>query len=140
MPMPATHYVDAAARLIITLWVGDAVDTELIDAIRHYQSELQTNPDYADYNEVVNFLGVESIQVTPKGLASVGKIAATTDARREGGKVAMIVKSGLAFNLARMYASLRNASSSKEIRIFQDEGNAFAWAQSVDEGERGAAG
>lgn len=127
--MPAAHYVDTEARLIITVWDGDAVDTELIDAIRYYQKEVQSHPEYADFNEVVNFLGVQSIKVTPKGLASVGKIAVGTDANRIGGRVALM------FNLARMYASLRNASSSatKEVRIFQDEGNAFSWVQSTDD-------
>lgn len=129
--MPATHHIDNQAKLIITTWDGDAVDTELIETINAYQSEIQVNPEYIDYNEVVNFSAVKSIRLTPQGIKNIGNIAAKTDDYKENSKLALIVSSNIAFNFARMYASYRQAQnrSSKEIRIFKNEPDALEWAQ-----------
>jgi hypothetical protein len=128
--MPARHEVDDVHRLIITTWEGDAVDVEFVDALIKYQQDIQVNPNYSDYNEVANFCGVTSIKLTPKGLKTIGSIAAKTDSVKNSCKLALVVCSGVAFNLARIYASYRNVQkkSTKEIRIFKDEVDAIAWA------------
>ena len=129
--MPAKHHVDTESRIIMTTWEGDAVDTEFIEAIQNYQKEIQVNPEYVAFNEVVDFRDVTSIKLSPKGLKTIGRIAVKTDELKTNSKLALIVTSGIAFNLARIYASYRNLerNSGKEIRIFKNEAEALEWAR-----------
>lgn len=128
--MPADHHIDNKTRLIITTWEGDAVDIELIEAIQNYQKEIQTNPAYIDYNEVVDFRAATSIKLTPRGIQSLGSVAVKTDRFKRDSKLAIVVGSTLAFNLARLYVSYRNLgkNSNKEIRIFKNVQEAREWA------------
>ena len=129
--MPAKHAIDNEAQLIITTWEGDAVDIEFTEALVKYQEDIQTNPEYATYNEIADFREVTSIKVTPKGLIDVGRVAAKTDQRKEDSKLALIVNSGIAFNLARLYSTYRNVNknSNKEVRIFNNIEDAVGWAR-----------
>lgn len=129
--MPANHFIDKKAKLIVTTWEGDAVDMEFIEAITKYQRDIQLNPEYIEYNEVANFCKISSIKLTPKGLKRIGRIASKTDKHKPNSKLALVVSSGTAFNLARIYASFRNLQNdtNKEIRIFRDEVEAMGWAQ-----------
>lgn len=129
--MPAVHSVDKNAKLLITKWKGDAVDIELIEAITAYQESIQMNPEYIDFNEIVDFSQVESIKLTPEETMRTGKIATKTDIHKAQSKLALIVTSGVAFNLARMYTTYRNMgkSATKEIRIFKYTHEALEWVQ-----------
>ena len=130
--MPAKHFIDKEAKLIVTTWEGDAVDIEFIEVITKYQKDIQLNPEYIEYNEVANFCKITSIKLTPKGLKRIGRIASKTDQYKFNSKLALVVSSGTAFNLARIYASFRNIQNgtNKEIRIFKSEVEAMGWAQS----------
>lgn len=129
--VPATHHIDFNAKLIVTTWEGNATDIELIDAITQYQQDLQVNPEYIEFNEVADFSRVDSIKLTPEGILQVGKIAIQTDRYKAGSKLAIVVTSTLAFNLARLYTSYRKLdnNSNKEVRIFSNVTEAFDWAQ-----------
>lgn len=129
--MPAKHYIDKEAKLIVTKWEGDAVDIEFIEAIIKYQKDIQLHPEYIDYNEVANFCKVTSIKLTPEGMKRIVKIASKTDQYKFNSRLALVVCSGTAFNLARIYASFRNIQNgtNKEIRIFKNETEAMNWAQ-----------
>ena len=54
--MPAHHHIDNKAKLIVTTWEGDAVDKDFIETLMKYQEDILSNPDYFDYNEVVDLL------------------------------------------------------------------------------------
>jgi len=127
--MPAEHHVDNNAKLIITSWEGEAVDIDFINAIKKYQEEIQSNPNYIGYNEVVNFSKVTNIKLTPQGLKSIGRIASNTD--KKNTKLALIVNSNLAYSLARMYQGYRYffKKASKEVRVFKRKNEAFDWVQ-----------
>ena len=129
--MPAKHFIDKESKLIITTWEGDAVDIEFIEVITKYQKDIQINPEYIEYNEVANFCKITSIKLTPKGLKRIGRIASKTDQYKFNSKLALVVSSGTAFNLARIYASFRNLQNgtNKEIRIFKSELEAMDWAK-----------
>ena len=129
--MSANHFIDKEAKLIVTTWEGDAADIEFIEAITKHQRDIQLNPEYIEYNEVANFCKITSIKLTPKGLKRIGRIASKTDQHKSNSKLALVVSSGTAFNLARIYASFRNLQNdtNKEIRIFKDEVEAMGWAQ-----------
>ena len=130
--MPAKHHIDNKAKLIITEWEGDVIDIDLIDAIKKYQKDIQSNPDYLYYNEVIDFSNAASIKLSTKGIISIGQIASSTDHREINKKLAIIVNSKLAFGLTRMYLAYRSIekNANKEARIFKKADEAYEWLQS----------
>ena len=129
--MPANHNIDTKAQLLITTWEGEARDIEFIEAIKKYQKDIQSHPDYINYNEVVDFSNVTGINLTAEGIKNIGTIASTTDQNEVNRKLAFIVSSPLAYGLARMYEAYRSFSKKgqKEINIFKNEKDAFEWIQ-----------
>ncbi len=129
--MPANHFIDNKNKLIVTTWEGDAVDVDFIEATIKYQKDIQLNPEHIDYNEIANFSKISSIKLTQKGLKRIGRISSKTDQHNSNVKLALVVSSGTAFNLARVYASFRNLQNgtNKEIRIFKSEVEAMEWAK-----------
>jgi len=129
--MPAKHNINLNNNLIITTWVGEATDNELIDAITRYQREIKTKPDYLAYNEIVDLRKIEGIKLTTEGIKRIGQIAVKTDQAEIRTKLAIIVNSSLAYGLARMYETYRNfaPNTNKEIRVFNKESDAHEWLE-----------
>ncbi|MFV2058088.1 MAG: STAS/SEC14 domain-containing protein [Thiohalomonadales bacterium] len=129
--MPATHSIDNKAKLIVTTWRGEAIDTEFIDALKNYQKNIQGNPTYQDYNEIFDFRKVAGIKISAEGIKNISRIASSTDQEDSDRRLAIIVGSNLAFGLARMYVTYRSfqKQSNKEIRIFKIEKNAYEWVK-----------
>ena len=129
--MPANHHIDSNNQLIITTWEGIACDIEFIEAIKHYQNNIQNRPDCINYNEVVDLRKVTSLKLTTEGIKTIGSIASNTDSKELNKKIALIVSSNLAFGLARMYEAYRSFSntSNKQIRVFKNASDAFLWVK-----------
>lgn len=129
--MPATHHIDNINHLIVTTWDGEARDIEFIEAIKNYQNNIQNQPNYINYNEVVDLRKTTGIKLTTEGIKVIGAIASTTDTQDINKKLALIVSSNLAFGLARMYEAYRSFSknANKEIRVFKNETDAFKWVK-----------
>lgn len=127
--MPAKHHIDNNAKLIITIWDGEAVDIDFIEAIKKYQRNIQTHLDYISYNEMVDLSRVTNIKLTTTGLKNIGKIASRTDQDTNKRKLAFIVSSNKAFFFVRMYAAFRSffRNSNKDIRVFTNESEALEW-------------
>ncbi len=127
--MPAQHSIDNKNKLIVTTWEGEAVDTDLIEALKKYQQDIQGHPAYLGYNEVVDFRKVTKMKVTTEGIKNIGRIASQTDQNGTDRKLAFIVGSDLAFGLARMYEVYRGFTrkTNKEIRTFKNKDDAYKW-------------
>jgi len=127
--MPANHYLDDKAQLIITTWEGEAHDIEFIEAIKKYQNEIQNHPDNINYNEVVDLSKVTKMKLTTDGIKNISGIAATSDHMDVNRKLAIVVSSNLAFGLARMYEAYRSfiKNSHKEICVFKNKKDALEW-------------
>ena len=130
--MPANHHIDNKAKLIITTWEGVAIDSDFIEALKKYQKDIQSKPDYLGYNELVNFNKVLSIKLTVEGLKNIGQLASRTDQNRVNTKLALVASSDLAYGLARMYEAYRSfaQNTNKELRVFKEESEALEWLQS----------
>ncbi len=130
--MPANHHIDTEAKLIITTWTGEAIDAEFIETIKKYQDNIQNQPEYIDYNEVVNLSEVTNIKLTTAGIRILAELASKTDESRFNGKLAFIVSSNLAFGLVRMYETYRSFKNNagKKLRVFKREKDAIEWARS----------
>lgn len=130
--MPAKHNIDTNARLLITTWEGEAIDTDLIDAIKKYQANIQSDSAYSGFNEIVDFTKVTNIKLTIQGIKNISSIAPRTDNVRIRSRLAFLVSSKLAFNLVSLYKTYRsfNKNSNKEIRVFfNDEKGALEWVE-----------
>ena len=130
--MPAQHHIDKKNKLIITSWEGKAIDIDFIEAMKKYQENVQSDPDYIDYNEVLDFSKVTDIQVTINGIRNVGKIASATDKGESCRKLAIIAPSNKLFFFARLYKIFRSLprKSNKDVNIFTKESDAIEWAKS----------
>ena len=131
--MPAKHYIDDKASLITTTWEGDATDIELLKALREYQKNIQSNPDYINYNEVFDLSKADKIRVTINGMINIGQTGSKTDHLFTQKKLALIVGSNVAFSLAKMYEVYRNMgiNSCKTIRVFKNEQEAIKWVRNI---------
>jgi len=129
--MPAKHVIDIKARLLITTWEGDATDNDLIEGLEVYQKNIQSKSEYYGFNEILDLTGITDLKITREGLITIGKVASTSDSKEISTKLAVIVSSSLAYGLVRMYEVLRSfsKSSTKSIRVFKKESDAFEWAQ-----------
>ncbi|MEH6471167.1 MAG: hypothetical protein V7752_07950 [Halopseudomonas sp.] len=130
--MPAIHSIDNHAKIILTIWEGEAVDADLIDAIENYQQQVQNDPDYLGYNEVVDFSDVTKIKLTSAGIKNISRIAAKSDRSETQTRLAFIVSSKLAFGLARMYETYRSfGQKNKEVRVFRNKDDAYEWVLKI---------
>jgi len=129
--MPVKHQIDNDLQLIITTVTGEAVDEELIAAMEKYQRDIRSKSDYNKYNEILDFSKLTSIGLTNGGIKAIAQIASATDQTDVKTKLALIVKSPLAFGLARMYQTYRslNPRANKESRVFNRSHDAFEWLE-----------
>lgn len=127
--MPATHEIDAQNKLILTRWKDEPTVSDLIDALVSYQAKIKNKPEYADYNEIVDFSGVDGLKLDAVGLKRVVELAAGFDKSTSRCKCAIVVSSSLAFGLARMYAIARsmNSKTTKVLEVFKDIAEAYMW-------------
>lgn len=127
--MPANHTIDHELKLITTNWSGVAIDLELSDALARYQQEIKTQPGLCAYDEIVDFSQATGFKLTPEGIVELAGIAAKQDVKGLKTKLAIIVRSPLAYGLGRMYEVYRGLvpNSLKEVGVFKNHQDAMAW-------------
>jgi len=131
--MPATHHINSEAKLIITTWEGKATDSDFIEALNKYLNDIRSNPEYIDYNEIVNLSKATPIKLTIGGLLTIGRIAFETEKKFTHKKMALIIESDFALSLANLYIFYKNIGyrSRKKICVFKKELEAYKWAKSI---------
>lgn len=126
--MPATHHIDEQNKLIVTTWDGEPTVQDLSKALKKYQNEIKSKPEFQDYNELVDFTKIKGFKLSSEGLGMLSHTAGSLDESTGKCKLAIIVKTTLAFGLARMYEMLRSfGPRKKEIRVFKDKSSALNW-------------
>ena len=128
--MAAIHTIDHEKKLITTTWQGEANDKLLIDALQDYQRFLSTDPKLLGYDEIVDFRGVETQNISTQGLIQLTQIAVKDDLdRSDSTRLAIVVNTMLAFGLARMYEIYRSlsAKNKKELQVFRSMQEADSW-------------
>lgn len=133
--MPVQHKIDDDAKLITTVWSGDAVDSELLDALSKYQQNIKSLPQYASYNEIVDFSGASNFLLSSEGIKKLAHMASIKDPQGVKTKLAIVVNKPIAFGLARMYEIYRSLlpSGSKEVRVFKNYQDCLQWIESKGE-------
>lgn len=127
--MPVLHKIDDDAKLITTIWSGDAVDSELLDALAKYLQNIKSLPLYASYNEIVDLTGASNFLLSSDGIKKLAHLASIYDPQGVKTKLAIVVNKPIAFGLARMYEIYRSLlpSGSKEVRVFKNYQDCLQW-------------
>ena len=124
--MPAVHTIDHDRKLIITTWEGEPSIKDLANAFKEYQQDIRSKSECINYSELVDFSGIGGIKLNSSGLRMLADIAAKSDKSGIATKLAIIVKPGLTFGLARMYQAYSN-SVPWEFVVFRAIDAALAW-------------
>jgi hypothetical protein len=129
--MPAEHTIDANKKLILTTWSGEVADGELIKALSAYQLTIKNRPEYASFDEIVDFSKGTHYHLSMSGLQRLVEIATVADARGAKTKLAIVVTTPVAYTLARMYQVYRSfiPGASKILRIFRTYDEARHWVE-----------
>jgi len=127
--MAVKHDIDDEAQLITTTLSENAIDSDLIDALKHYFSEVKNQPQYEQYNEIIDLRKIKGIQIDTNDIRELAQISATHDRSSSKTKLAIIASSILAFGFAKIYEIARklNAKNSKEVRVFKNKEDALSW-------------
>lgn len=129
--MPVEHTIDANKKLIITTWSGEVADGDLIKALSAYQLTIKNRPEYATFDEIVDFSKGSHYHLSISGIQRLVEIATATDVRGTKTKLAIVVTTPVAYTLARMYQAYRNfiPGGSKILRIFRTYDEARHWVE-----------
>jgi len=127
--MPAKHNIDDKSKLLITTWIGEANDREMIEAMAKYQKDIRSKPAYKDFHEIVDFTQVTDVKVTPNGLRRLGQLASQNDHPEIKTKIAYVVNSPVGYGLTRMYETYRSLipRNTKILKVFKCMDDALNW-------------
>ena len=117
--------------------VGEVFDGDLIKALSAYQQSIKSRPEYATFDEIVDFSEGSHFHLSISGIQRLVQIATATDARNTQTKLAIVVTTPVAYTLARMYQVYRSfiPHSSKILRIFKTYDEARDWVENRKEKE-----
>ena len=134
--MLVSHRIDHDIKVIITTFAPEEVTLKLfLDTFSNYQEELKYLPDFQKYHELVDFRPITSINISASELKEFSKFTMSQDEREDITRLALMVDSTSAFTLAKVYETLRNfhPNSKKQVQVFRDIDEAFAWLTAESE-------
>lgn len=127
--MPAHNQIDTDAKIINITWEGEANNFEFLEALRKYQQEIRGSSEYDDYNEILDFCGVNGSKLTSRGLLHIAQLAATSDKKDHPSKLAIVVNTIISHGFAKIYETYRRFTprNKKIVRVFKSKKDALAW-------------
>ena len=133
--MLVSHRIDHDSKVIITTFAPEDVTLKIfLEKFNNYQDELKYLPDFQEYNELVDFRPITSINITASELKQLSNLASKQDTREIVTKLALLVDSKPAFTLAKVYEVIRNLNpaSKKQVKVFQEFEEAPDWVTDTD--------
>ena len=120
-----TIEIDKEHSRVLTTWGPVVTDAALMD----YQKSVWSDPAVRGFDELIDFRGLDKIEVTTEGLEAVAHAAAGMDEQIEPSRFAIVIRDTLSFGLSRMYEAFRemHAKSSRQIMIFHHLEEAIGW-------------
>jgi hypothetical protein len=117
--------IDTERLRVVTTWGSIVTDA----ALMAYQKSVWSNPAVRGFDELIDFRGLEKVEVTTEGLEAVAYAAADMDDPNEPSRFAIVIGDSLSFGLSRMYEAFRemHEKSSRQIMIFNDPKEALTW-------------
>ena len=130
--MPAKHTIDEEKKFIVTVWSGEVTDGELIKALSAYQQTIKGLPEYAGFDEIVDFSEGSHFHLSMSGIQRLVELATAAESRGKKTRLAIVVTAPVAYSLARMYQVYRSfiTHGSKVLRIFKTYDDALHWVES----------
>ena len=128
--MLVSHRIDHDNKIVITTFAPEEATLKLfLDSFANYQEEMKYLPDFREFNELVDFRPIISINIKASELQQLSSFTVATDKRDKVTRLALLVDSNHAFTLAKVYEMLRNLSpgSKKQVKVFRDMDTAYAW-------------
>ena len=130
-----TVAMDEQKRRVVTTWGLRVDDASLMG----YQRSVWGDPAVHGFDEVIDFRGLEQIEVTTEGLEAVAHLAAGMDPQAGKSRFAIVVGDKLSYGLSRMYEAFRqmNETASRDVMVFHRLEDALAWldGRGKDHGE-----
>ncbi len=118
--MPVSYRIFGSRDFVLSTALGRISDGELLD----HQKKLLDDQDFdPSYPQLDDFRDAEMDQVTT---GCIQTLARATAASKQGTKRAFVVRSEIAYGLARMLQALREGSR-QEIQVFRDLDHALGW-------------
>lgn len=120
-----TIEIDKEHFRVVTTWGSVVTDAVLMAC----QKSVWSDPAVHGFDELIDFRGLDKIEVTTEGLEAVAHAAAGMDDPIESSRFAIVIRDTLSYGLSRMYEAFRemHAKSSRQLMIFHHLEDAIAW-------------
>jgi hypothetical protein len=124
--MPTHFEIDPDRRLVVSTGSGRVVIEEMIE----HQHRLSADPRFRpDFSQLVDFTGVEKVDIGPQDVAQLAEMAIFSPASRR----AIIAPDPLIFGFSRMYGVYRELAGEKGVRVFRTRREAERWIERPEE-------
>ncbi len=117
--MPESYEIDAARGLVTCRAWGDLTSEELHDHYRRLMADPEFSPDFA---QIADLTGVTHFTVNSASIESEARASVFSPGTRR----AFIAPKGVAYGLARMFASFAELSG-QEMQVFLERQPAEEW-------------
>ncbi len=124
--MPIDYHIDHDRRLVLARGHGRLVDQDVFG----YQHEVWSRPDVRWYDELVDMIGVEHIEVpSTDRLKQLVDLASGMDLPGAPTKFAIVAQDEVATDLARFFRIYRelHPRSTKTVGVFESRRAALDW-------------
>lgn len=122
--MPFEYTIDLPRSIVLSRGWGALTDGELVAHARALAVDPRFKPHF---RQICSFLEVSDVQVTAAGIREMTLL----NPFGAGARRALVVKSDVAFGMARMYQIMRD-DSPDEVEIFRDLDRALEWLRLAD--------
>jgi len=123
-----SYHLDLKNRILVTTWVGEVGDEELIEFYR----QIRAHPDFdLNLREIADLRLADLSKVTPDGLQRLNQLHAQHIANHSKSikptRAAIIASELLSFGLGRMYSA--KSDEAIETKVFRDPTEPLEWLE-----------
>jgi hypothetical protein len=123
--MPLEFSIDPTRRIILVRGHGTVTAEEVFA----YQRDAWSDPNLADYDELIDMTGVERVVTPPERVMELADLSAQMDPSASSPRTAIAAPAPSAFGLARRYSAYRetNPHSTRQVTVFRTLAEALEW-------------
>src|SRR5262245_17596840 len=124
--MPIEYQVDHRGRIVFAKGRGRLTDQDVFG----YQNSVWSRPGVAGYDELMDMLAVESIEIpSTDRMRELASLSAAMDAPGIASRFAVVATNQIAYLLGKIYEAMRGLDerSTKEVAVFRTITEALNW-------------
>lgn len=127
--MPILHTINEEYELVVSLWVGEISDSDLLPSYKKLYENGKWRPGFA---EIVDLRNAQMIGITGEGVRQLASlIQHHTTGKCEDFKTAVIAPKEIPLGMARIY-KVHSDESLESVQVFRDLNRAFKWLGVAD--------